>query len=120
MASCTTSLWGTTSSCPRLIFTVNEKSSTDTTVTLEWTLQYYCKTGVQTRNSKEYSAVIAGQTVASGSYTIGGKTGTHTIKTGITIAMTTKIISATINPAFFSIVCPLVFCFTNCSVSSNK
>ena len=40
----------------------------------------------------------------------------NTIKTGITIAMTTKIISATINPAFFSIVCPLVFCFTNCSV----
>lgn len=82
MASCTTPTFGNASTCPRVTLEVNISSNTATTVTLSWVLKYYARSAAQTSVSKKYTAVIAGATVASGSYSINGKTGTHTIASG--------------------------------------
>lgn len=81
MASCITSQWGDSYS-PRLQLTVTQQSSTNTQVVLAWTLQYVATSAAVSSVAKTYSAVVAGETVASGSYSIGGKKGTYTIASG--------------------------------------
>ena len=85
MASCITGQVGN-SYCPQIKLEVTVDSSyasNDTKAKLDWKLQYVAHGyAVSTSNSKSYTAVINGTTVASGSYAIGGKTSTNTIATG--------------------------------------
>jgi uncharacterized repeat protein (TIGR02543 family) len=87
MASCQTSRWQTSSPYVRL--TVTESASTGASATLAWTLEYYSVDGANTSVKKNYSAVVGGETVASGSYDIKGKEGWNTIASG------TKVITKT-------------------------
>lgn len=80
MASCQTSQWG--SSSPYVKLTVTETSSTETTSTLSWTLQYIASSAANTSVAKAYTVKIAGDTVKEGTYSINGKTGTNTIDSG--------------------------------------
>ena len=83
MASCITNFWSSGESTPRVRLTVTQSSETGNTATLKWTLDYVASSyAVSTSVSHACTAVINGKTVYSGSYAIGGKTGTHTIKTG--------------------------------------
>jgi uncharacterized repeat protein (TIGR02543 family) len=80
MASCQTTRWQTTSPIARL--TVTESASTGATSTLAWVLEYYSGNAANTDVGKPYSVVIGGETVASGSYDIDGKTGWNTVASG--------------------------------------
>lgn len=89
MASCQTTQWSNQNT-PYARLTVTETSSTATTSTLSWTLQYIApNSDAHTSVAKAYSVVIAGSTVASGSYDINGKVGTYTVTSG------TKVINKT-------------------------
>lgn len=81
MASCTTATWGNSDS-PRLRLDVSISSQTDTTATLSWALYYVAPYPLSSSVSKSYSAVVAGSTVKSGTYSVNGKTGTNTIASG--------------------------------------
>lgn len=81
MASCQTSQWVNTA--PYVKLTVTETSATANTATLSWTLQYIASSAANTSVNKEYSVKIAGAVVKSGTFNIDGKTGTHTIASGI-------------------------------------
>lgn len=80
MASCQTSQWGNSS--PYVKLTVTQSSSTETTATLSWTLQYIASYAASTSVAKAYTVKIAGTTVKEGTYSINGKTGTYTIASG--------------------------------------
>lgn len=105
MASCTTPTFGSSTS-PRVTLEVNISSNTATSVTLSWALKYYAGYAAQTSVAKSYTAVIAGATVASGSYDINGKTGTHTIKSG------TKVINKGTSAQTISFSCSMGFNLT--------
>ena len=82
MASCITSQWSNSTS-PQIRLTVTGSNASAKIHRLSWTLEYVGH-GYAPRTSGErsYSAVIDGETVASGSYDINGKTGTYTIASG--------------------------------------
>lgn len=80
MASCTTGQWASTA--PQLKLTVSEKSSTDTSVTYSWTLQYIASSAANTSTARAFTAVIDGATVYNSTYSIDGKKGTYTVKSG--------------------------------------
>lgn len=83
MAAISTPQWSNTST-PQLRLTVTENGSTGNIAKLDWKLEYVAHGYAASTGSvkKSYSAVINGDTVASGSYDINGKTGTYTIATG--------------------------------------
>jgi uncharacterized repeat protein (TIGR02543 family) len=106
MASCITAQFGD-KWCPQLRLTVTESSSTTTSVTLSWKLEYVAHGyAAYTRVNKSYSAVVAGQTVASGSYDINGRTGTTTINSG------TKVINKGTSAQTISFSCSMAFDLT--------
>lgn len=81
MASCTTSQWGNSYS-PQVKLTVTTESSTNTSVTYSWKLQYIAELAASVSSARSYTAKIDGDTVKSGTYSINGKTGTSTIASG--------------------------------------
>lgn len=82
MASCITSHWGNNYS-PQISLEVTISSQTSTTANLYWVLKYKATNyPVYSSVSKSYSVKIDGSTVKSGKYSIGNKTGTHTIASG--------------------------------------
>ena len=86
MASCKTSRW--VSTAPYVKLTVTETSSTDTTATLSWKLQYISDYPASA-GSRNYTVKIAGSTVKSGTYNINGVTGTKNVASG------TKVVTKT-------------------------
>ena len=88
MAYCQTEQWGNSS--PYIKLTVTETASTETTATLTYLLQYIADYAADTKNKKAYSVKIAGSEVASGSFDIDGKTGTHKIAEGTKVINKTK------------------------------
>lgn len=85
MASCITAQWSG-SVCPQARLTITESSSTDTTATLSWTLEYVAH-GYEARTNgvlRDWSVIINGSTVASGQYDIDHVTNVRTIKSGTT------------------------------------
>ena len=105
MASCITSQFGN-NYCPQVRLTVTESSSA-TTSTLAWTLEYVAHGfAASTSTAKSYTAVVAGETVASGTYSINGKTGTYTIASG------TKVINKTTSSQSISFSCSMAFNLT--------
>lgn len=103
MAYCITPQWSG-STCPQVKLTVTQSSSTDTTATLSWTLQYVAHgSAAHTSVAKSYSVVINGSTVKSGTYNINGITGTTTIASGtvsITKGTSAKTIPFSVSFAF--------------------
>lgn len=90
MASCITPTFGNSSS-PQIRLTVTQKSSTETTATLAWTLEYVAHgSPVITSVAKAYSVIINGETVKTGSYDIDGITGTATIASGTYVVEKTR------------------------------
>ena len=87
MASCITTKWGNDYS-PQCQLTVTQKSTTDTTATLSWTLAYVTSGYAANTNGvgRSYSVKINGSTVKSGTYNINGLGGsnTRTIASGTT------------------------------------
>ena len=104
MATCQTPRW--VSTAPYVKLTVTESSSTATTATLSWTLQYISDTAASTSTAKEYSVKINGSVVKSGTYSIHGKTGTNTIASG------TKTINKTTSAQTISFSCSMAFNLT--------
>ena len=91
MASCQTSRW--VSTAPYVKLTVTQSGSTDTEVTLDWTLQYISDYAANTNGKgRAYTVKIGGSTVKEGTYNIDGVTGTKTIASGSkTISKTTAV-----------------------------
>ena len=84
MASCITVQWSG-SVCPQIQLTVNGSNLNSTTHRLSWTLQYIGHGyPPHTYGARNYSVVIDGQTVKTGTYDINGLTGTYTIASGTT------------------------------------
>ena len=83
MAAISTPQWSNTST-PQLRLTVTENGSTGNIAKLDWKLEYVAHGYAASTGSvkKSYSAVINGDTVASGNYDINGKTGSYTIASG--------------------------------------
>lgn len=82
MASCVTPSFGSSTS-PQIELIVEETSSTGNTSTLSWHLDYVAHGyAASTSYKKAYTAVIDGETVAEGSYSINGITGTSRIASG--------------------------------------
>lgn len=99
MASCSTSRW--VSTAPYVKLTVTESSSTATSSTLSWTLQYISEYAASTSVNKVYKVTLGGATVKEGTFNINGKTGTHTIASGTkTINKTTSNQSIAFNVSF--------------------
>lgn len=82
MASCSTEQWSTQYT-PQAKLTVTESSSTDTTVTLAWTLQYVTHGYTADTNGygRAWSVTIDGSEVDSGTTNIDGKS-TYTVASG--------------------------------------
>lgn len=90
MASCITPQWSS-STTPQVRLTVTATSSTATTTTLSWVLEYVTHGyAAQTSLAKAYTVIFNGETVASGTYVINGKTGTSTITTGTRVVNRTS------------------------------
>ena len=88
MASCQTSRW--VSTAPYVVLTVTQSESTDTAVTLSWTLQYKSDYAASTNGvARAYTVKIGGSVVKEDTYNINGVTGTKTIASG------TKVINKT-------------------------
>lgn len=104
MATCQTAQWVSTS--PYVKLTVTESANTATTATLSWTLQYIASYAANTSVSKTYTVYIGGTKVSGGTFSIDGKTGTHTIKTG------TQTITKTTNMQTISFSCSFAFNLT--------
>jgi len=104
MASCITSQWAR--NAPQVKLTVTESSSTGNSVTLSWKLQYTAAYAYSGTAARAYSVKIDGSTVKSGTYSIGGKTGTYTIASG------TKTVSKTTAARSVSFSCSFAFEFT--------
>lgn len=92
MAQCITEQFGS-STCPQLRLTVTQSSQTATTATLSWVLDYVAHGyAVSSSNSRAYSAVINGTTVASGNFAFGGISSPTRIANGtVTINKTTSV-----------------------------
>ena len=107
MASCITAQWSN-SYTPQVRLTVEQSASTATNVTLTWKLEYVAhgKAASTGTVKKKYTAVLNGETVASGSYDINGKTGTYTIASG------TKTINKTTSTQKISFSCSMGFNIT--------
>lgn len=90
MASCITSMWSG-SVCPQARLTVTQSSSTATTATLAWELEYVTH-GYEANtngNGRAWSVTIDGATVKSGTTDIDGKS-TYTVASGTkTVTKTT-------------------------------
>lgn len=81
MASCQTARW--VSTAPYVVLTVTQTESTDTAVTLSWTLQYKSDYAANTNGAgRAYTVKIGGSVVKEGTYNIDGVTGTKTIASG--------------------------------------
>ena len=81
MASCQTARW--VSTAPYVVLTVTQTESTDTAVTLSWTLQYKADYAANTNGvGRAYTVKIGGSVVKEGTYNIDGVTGTKTIASG--------------------------------------
>lgn len=80
MASCQTAQWVSTSPYAKL--TLTQSSSTDTQVVFAWTLQYIASDPAEAAPLRAYSVSIGGATQKSGTFSIDGKTGTHTVARG--------------------------------------
>lgn len=107
MASCITPTFGS-STCPQVELTVVVQSQTATTATLAWELDYRAHgyAAYTGGNKKSYTAVVAGATVASGSYDINGKTGSYKIASG------TKVVNKTTSAQTISFSCSMAFNIT--------
>lgn len=82
MAYCITPQWSS-STTPQVKLTVTATSSTAMTTTLSWVLEYVAHGyAAQTSTARAYTVIFNGETVASGTYVINGKTGTSTITSG--------------------------------------
>ena len=81
MASCQTSQWVNTAPYVKLTVTEQTGSSVAKSI-LNWTLQYVASSAANTSVAKSYKVIIGGVERKSGTYSIDGKTGTHTIATG--------------------------------------
>ena len=81
MASCTTSSWTSSSTSPRIKLTVTEYSTSATSVKYKLVLQYIAASAASTNTARSYTVKMDGATVASGTYSINGKSGTSTIGT---------------------------------------
>lgn len=79
MATVQSTQWATGS--PYLKFTVNTKSETATTITLGYTAYYVADTAASSSVNKSYTITI-GETEITGTFAIGGKTGSNVIKSG--------------------------------------
>ena len=79
--SCITDTWGS-NTAPRIRLTLTESSSTNTTVTYNWKLEYVAQSPVYSI-ARPYTVDIDGVRVDSGNYEIDKKTGTYTIVSGI-------------------------------------
>ena len=66
---------------PQIRLTVTDTGD-ETTAILSYSLYYIATTAASSRTPKSYSVVINNKTVKSGSYTVGGKTGTNLIASG--------------------------------------
>lgn len=85
MASCITSQYGSVKSyCPQARLTVTQESSTATTVTFSWKLEYVAHGYAAYTNgvARDYTVKIDGATVKTGSYNINGITSTKPIASG--------------------------------------
>ena len=90
MASCITEQFGNTY-CPQVRLTVTQTSSSNTSVTLTWVLEYVAHGFAFYIGSRSYSVVINGSTVRSGTFAASGITGTAEIARGTkTINKTTS------------------------------
>lgn len=101
MASCQTSQWVSTSPYVRL--TVVQSSSSATSSTLSWTLEYVASSAASTSAAKSYTVKLAGETVKTGTYSINGKTGTSVISSGtktISKATSAKTVSFSVSFSF--------------------
>lgn len=101
MASCKTTQWSTGS--PYVKLTVTESTSTSTSATLFWRLDYIATSAAVTSTEKAYTVALAGETIKSSTFDIDGKTGTHTIASGtkvITKTTTAKTISFSVSFSF--------------------
>lgn len=101
MASCQTARWKATS--PYVKLTLTQTGSTDTTVTLKYTLQYIADSAASTNGvGRPYTIVIGGATVEEGTYNINGKVGTNTVGNGgsVTINKTTAAQTITFSVSF--------------------
>lgn len=99
MASCSTSRW--VSTAPYVKLTVTEESSTATSATLAWKLQYIADYAASTSSARSYTVKLGGSVVKEGTYSINGKTGTYTIASGTkTIDKTTSSQSISFSVSF--------------------
>ena len=105
MASCTTSHWGNNSS-PQIKLSITADTTTDTYVKYKWVLYYIAKSAASTNTARSYIAKLNGDTIASGTYSIGGKTGTKTIASGY------KKINRTKSSQTISFSCSMAFNLT--------
>lgn len=106
MAEAITSQFGN-ANCPQLRLTVTVGSETASQATLSWSLDYVAHGyAASTSVAKSYSAVIAGETVASGSFNINGITGTRNIDSG------TKVITKSNSSQTISFSCSMAFNLT--------
>ena len=107
MAVISTPQWSNTTT-PQLRLTVNESGSTGNIAKLAWKLEYVAHGYAASTGTvkKAYSAVINGETVASGSYDINGKTGTYTIASG------TKEVAKATSAKSIPISCSMAFNLT--------
>lgn len=82
MASCITNRWASTA--PYFQLTVTQSSSSNTTVTLSYTVQYIAPYAASTSGAgnRTISVTIDGSSVGPFTFAINGKTGTHTVTTG--------------------------------------
>lgn len=82
MASCITNRW--VSTAPYFQLTVTQSSSSNTTVTLSYTVQYIAQYAASTSGAgnRTISVTIDGSSVGPFTFAINGKTGTHTVATG--------------------------------------
>lgn len=81
MASCTSSSWTTNSTSPRIKLVITENTNTDTYVKYNWELYYIAASAASSSVAKSWTVKVDDGT-ATGTYNIGGKTGTHLIKSG--------------------------------------
>lgn len=99
MASCQTTRWASTS--PYVKLTVTQSSSDGDSAVLSWTLQYISDYAASTNSARSYKVTLGGSTVKEATFSINGKTGTHTIASGTkTIAKGTSAKSVAFGVSF--------------------
>lgn len=82
MASCATSRWK--AAAPQMKLTVNQGSSSSSSVELNWTLEFIGMSPANTGGGNTWKVTIDGTEVDSGSYNINKKVGTYTVASGST------------------------------------